>query len=214
MKYSSHLLFLLIFITTSCGKTFYILQDGVRYLSVDKRQNESPEEILVYLSQLKISYSESFLMIDSFADLLSTDSMGLNLHKIERQIAASPIQLRVYDQYGNLATGYSQCFGDFKRLNVLDTYPPRIIEHLPINMNLTFPRELYMFDISTSIKEDILRSTNSYDYTLVVYWNKWSKYYSRILLLEASKFFEFHNAHGRGIRLILVNTARDELSYE
>lgn len=186
-------------------------KDITRAIATTKQQNESDEEIAAFLGKHKINYDYSFDMVDSLWRALSTDTLGLELNKIEAGQSASPMQVRVYDQNGDFLTGHAQCFGDFKKLNILDSYPPRIIERLPINRDLKFHYELFMMNTTTQTKSILLVETPEFDYTIVVYWNIWSNYYSKVILEAASDYTIHQNEAGHHIRLILINSAIDKI---
>lgn len=162
-----------------------------------------------YFKKHKINYFDfSFFLIDSLADSLSTNKYALNTWKLENGTKASPIQLRVYDSRGELINGYSQCFGNFKKLNILKDTNLVYYNHLPINYNLNFDDDLFFINASDSMKEELKENSKYYKYTIVFYWNIWSNYYSKIIFKELKKFQNKINREK--IRIILINTGIDE----
>jgi hypothetical protein len=162
-----------------------------------------------YFKRHKINYFDySFFFVDSLADSLSTHKYALNTWKLENRTNASPIQLRVYDSRGKLINGYSQCFGNFKKLNILKDTNLVYYNHLPINNKLNFDDDLFFIKAPDSIKEKLNENCGYYKYTIVFYWNIWSNYYSKVIFKELKNFKDKINEEK--IRIILINTGIDE----
>ena len=179
----------------------------VRLLGTTDQLDETEQEATEYLKSNGYSYDYAFMMTDSLWYLLNSDSLVLNLYKHARGVNASPIQLRVFDRNGKFVTAYSQCYAGFKQRNILETYPPKVFDWWPSNPNLIFSNELKIMDINDAEKSILLDRIHKYDYTMVLYWNIWSNYFSKVVLKEASKYREEHNSNGESVQLILVNTA-------
>lgn len=178
-------------------------------MSTKEENNESDKEISSYLESNNIEFDYSFLFTDSLISKFSTSPYALNKYKLKNQVNASYIQLRVYNSKGKLYSGYSQCYGPFKKLNILDQYPPRIINHLPNNYDLELKTTSELWNITGEKRNEILEKSSDYDYTLVVYWNIWTNYFSREVLEKASSYATENNNPNSKILLILVNTAKD-----
>lgn len=179
----------------------------MHYLATDEPQDENPKEIKNYLSKNHITlYNYSFRIIDSLLPLMSEEKYAMNTYKLDHDARASPIQLRVYDSLGKLQNGYAQCYGPFKKLNILDSYPPRIIGHLPTNYNLKFVDDLDLWQIDEKTKDDILKKSKASTYTFVVYWNMWSKHFSKVVLEEMEKYVNEYSDKDIKFLYIIVNT--------
>ena len=193
--------FLILATLTSC--TF------MKYMDMEDRDNESIEEIISYLHENDIFYDYSFLLVDSLYEQLGSEVHHLNTYKFERGTRPSGIQLRVFDREGKLENAYSQCFGPFDKLNILATYPTKKFDHLPINYNLFLDSEFDLIQIDQPAIGQILNRAKKADYTLILYWSKWSQSFSMDVLQAASKYKFEAERNGKNIVLILVNTARD-----
>jgi len=179
-------------------------------MQTDFPKNESNEEIDKYLIENKFqSHQYSFLLIDSLSYLLSTERHSLNTYKLENGGKSSAIQLRIYDDKGDFYNGYEQCYGSLKRLNILDSNPPRIIPRFPNNQNLKFEHEFELWEIDDAIKRKIIAESKTHTYTFVLYWNIWSNYYSKVLFKEIAKYIEKHQTDDFSILFIIVNNAYD-----
>lgn len=186
---------------TSC--TFY------HYMCMSHPGDESKVDIANFLDRKEIEYSYSTFLKDSCWTGLGDSIHYLNTYKYRKGTSPSPIQLRVYNDSGDFVSGYSQCYGPFKRLNILKEYPPVVIPHLPNNTQLRFEDELQLFQVSDASRRQIIGDSRRSDYTLVVYWNMWSGYFSEVVLKEASEYFVDHNSDSARVTLILVNTGVD-----
>ena len=142
-------------------------------------------EIDKYLIKNKFqSHQYSFLLVDSLLYLFSTESHALDTWKLEKEIKQPLIQLRIYDNKGIFFNAYAQCYGPLKKLNILDSNPPRIIPHLPNNQNLKFEHEFELWEIDEATKQKIIAESKMHTYTFVLYWNIWTNYYSKVVFKE------------------------------
>lgn len=62
-------------------------------------------------------------------------------------------------------------------------------------------------DIDEAQKLKLLAECEKYDYTMVLYWNIWSNYFSRVVLDAASEYRLKHNSNNESVQVILINTA-------
>lgn len=184
----------------------------IHLLGTKKRDNEDKEEIRTFLAKKKItSFDYSIKEVDSLGYLInSSEKHALNLAKLEMgQEAGSAVELRVYKPNGELENAYAQCFGPFKKLNILDSYPPRKIAHLPINYDLKFRDELDIWDIDAGTKEAILAESQDNTYTFVLYWNIWTNHFSKVVLKEMEKYITEHESDDARFLYVLVNNSKD-----
>lgn len=173
-------------------------------------KDETIEEINEYLIENKFqSHQYSFMLVDSLSYLLSIERHALNTYKLENGGKPSAIQLRIYDNNDNFFNGYAQCYGPLKKLNILDSNPPRIIPHLPNNQNLKFEHEFELWEIDETTKQKIIAESKTHTYTFVLYWNIWTNYYSKVVFKEIEKYIEKHQAEDFSILYIIVNNAYD-----
>lgn len=178
----------------------------LHYMATKEAENKSENEIEDYLIKNKIAYADfSISLPDDLIDSLSAKEHALHLWQLERGVPQSTIQLRVYDSLGKLINGYVQCYGDFKRLNILSEKDLRMFEHLPNNYDLLFDREFHLWGLNDAQEKEILSASKGKKYRFVVYWNIWSNYYSRVMLKEISRYLKKYQAE-KTTMVILVNT--------
>lgn len=197
----------LLFLLSGCQIVYLVY-----YIQVGESHDDSLSEINEYLDKNKFStYDYSFKLIDSLGYLLHTEKHMVNTWKLERGGRASAVELKIYNPEGDLANAYSQCFGPFKKLNILDSYPPRIIPHLPINYDLKFEDELDLWDIDNEMKNRIIAESQESTYVFVMYWNIWTKHFSKVVLKELESYMATHDPDRTKFLYILVNNARDPM---
>lgn len=197
MKY---LLILLLFSLNACG--------FIHFMATKPVGDRDKAVIQEYLHKNKFTaFDYNFQAIDTLIDSLDAAKHALDTWKTEHGTPQSKIQFRVYDSIGDLINGYTQCYGDFKKLNMVKTKEFSHFPWLPNNYNLRFEDDPELWDISNAQKQELL-SSNHHKYTIVIYWNIWSNYYSRIMLKELNKHFERYKDKDL-YRVILVNTDRD-----
>ncbi len=68
---------------------------------------------------------------------------------------------------------------------------------------------MQLWETTETEKTAVLNAIKNTDYTIVVYWNIWSKYYSKVILKELHQYLKIHNNPKKQITVILVNTAYD-----
>jgi hypothetical protein len=196
MKILSYLLFLIT--VTSCS--------FLHYMGTKSTVDKSKLEVENYLVKNKVGFQDYNLFIkDELIDSLSSKKHAVNLWQFEHGVEQSTIQLRIYDSLGVLVNGYVQCYGEFKRLNILSEKPFKTFSHLPTNFDLRFRDNLDLWNISESDRQAILVKASKKKFTFVVYWNIWSNYYSKIILKKLKKYLkEFQMKND--VLIILVNT--------
>jgi hypothetical protein len=192
------LVFIGFFITSSCS--------FLHYMGTKSTVDKSKLEVENYLVKNKVGFQDYNLFIkDELIDSLSSKKHAVNLWQFEHGVEQSTIQLRIYDSLGVLVNGYVQCYGEFKRLNILSEKPFKTFSHLPTNFDLRFRDNLDLWNISESDRQAILVKASKKKFTFVVYWNIWSNYYSKIILKKLKKYLkEFQMKND--VLIILVNT--------
>src|SRR5690625_421383 len=204
MRIYKYLLFLLLLTMMSCQL--------IHLVQTKERRDENFFEINAYFLKNDISsFDYSFLFIDSLDALYHTKKTMLNTWKLERGGRASAVELKIYNSEGTLVNAYSQCFGPFKKLNILDSYPPRIISHLPINYDLRFVDELEFWDIDYELKNQLISESKESAYIFVMYWNIWSNHFSKVVLKAIEDYLEKYETEDNRFLYILVNNAREPL---
>ena len=184
----------------------------VYYLQVNERHDDNLSEIKEYLDKNQISsFDYSLKLIDSLGYLMHTEKHMVNTWKLERGGEASAVELKIYNSEGTLINAYSQCFGPFKKLNILDSYPPRTIPHLPINYDLKFTDELKLWDIDYEMKNQLVAESKESTYIFVMYWNIWTKQFTRVVLKALESYMTTYDPDRTKFLYILVNNARESM---
>ena len=184
----------------------------VYYLQVNERHDDNLSEIKEYLDKNQISsFDYSLKLIDSLGYLMHTEKHMVNTWKLERGGEASAVELKIYNPGGALINAYSQCFGPFKKLNILDSYPPRTIPHLPINYDLKFTDELKLWDIDNEMKNQLVAESKESTYIFVMYWNIWTKQFTRVVLKALESYMTTYDPDRTKFLYILVNNARESM---
>jgi hypothetical protein len=193
---------LLPFLLHACG--------FVRYMGTKEPCEKTEPEIEAYLHEHKISnFDYSLCLNDQLTDSLSAATYALDTWKLERHTPQSKMQIRIYDSVGRFLNGYAQCYGDFKRLNILKEKDFVYFRHLPNNTSLSFSNECDLWKVDTGVRSEIARLAAARTYTIIVYWNVWSNYYSTVMLREVQKYRKRFDPAGTKTVIILVNTDRE-----
>lgn len=150
----------------------------------------SEEDAVYYLRKVGFTqYDYSFTLPRELKDTLSHPAHALDLYKLKRGVGESIIQLRIYNASGVLVNGYTQCYGPLHRLNILKEKDFVCLKHLPNNYWLLFSNELALMPCNDSLKRVISDVAKQKKYTFVVYWNRWSNFYSRDIFHHIKRYF-------------------------
>lgn len=184
----------------------------VHYMGTKNTVDKSKLEVENYLVKNKVAFQDYNLLIkDELIDSLSSKKHAINLWQFEHGVEQSTIQLRIYDSIGVLVNAYVQCYGEFKRLNILSEKPFKTFSHLPTNYDLRFEDNFDLWNINDSNRQEILVKASKKKFTFVVYWNIWSNYYSRVMLKELKNYLRKFEMKDE-VLTILVNTDFSKVS--
>ena len=198
MKISNLFYCILIFFCQSC--TF------IHFMNTKEIVNRNESEINNYLKSNKIDYYDySFVLSGISIDSLSSEQHVLDLWKYERKIEQSSIQIRVYNSSGNLINGYTQCYGDFNSINIFSEKNTKKFQRLPNNYALLFENELSLLNIQDKVKNEIKLKSSQKTFTVVIYWNIWSQYFSKIMFQNLKKYLRKYDMRD-DVLVILINT--------
>ncbi len=191
-------LLLIILIVQSC--TF------IHYINTKEITPKNEQEISKYLKSNNIDfYDYSFILSEINIDSLSNKIHALDLWKYKNHYEQSTIQIRVYNSSGNLVNGYTQCYGNINKINILSQKETKKFKQFPNNYSLLFENELSLLNISEEIKNEIKLKSNQKTYTIVVYWNIWSNYFSKITLQKVKQYLKEFKLKDE-VLTILINT--------
>lgn len=179
-----------------------MIDDFVRLLYIDKQSNESPTEVARYLKKYDFIYDYSLFQIDTITKNTLKNSEH-NINPYSKNVSA--IQLRIYNNYGNLYTGFTQCMNSFVRKKFLgNDYPPSENQY-KINETLELESEYELWDCSNDLLFKIKEDASKSEYTFVVYWNIWTQGFSRKVLREVTRYKKRFS--DKDILVVLVNNA-------
>lgn len=169
-------------------------------------EDKTEQEIQLHLKKSNFNnYDYSFLLPKQNFDSLGVKRHVLDLWKYERQSQQSTIQIRIYGAEGKFLNGYAQCYGDMKKVNILDEEEFKNYKQFPNNFDLVFEDELLLLGLNEDIHSEILGFHKKRKYSIVVYWNIWSNYYSKVIFKNLDKYLNKYN-NREDCLIILVNT--------
>jgi len=178
----------------------------IHYINTKEIVNKNESEISEYLETNKVDfYDYSFVFPEISIDSLSNKSHAIDMWKYERQTEQSTIQIRVYNSDGSLVNGYTQCYGDMNKINILSEKNTKLFKQFPNNYSLLFEDELSLLNISDGMKDEIKLKYPQKTFTFVVYWNIWSNHFSKIIFQKLRIYlnkFDMQN----NVLIILINT--------
>ncbi len=177
----------------------------IHYLSVSKKSSENLHMANQYLYEISGDSNYSYQISRDLLDSLSEYTYAINTYKLQHGTKASPVQMRMFDNSGVFLYGWSQCFGSIKRLGLLDNIPFKSDSHLPVNMDLSFQKDLELYDIDAQEQEHILNLIKEYDYVIVVYWAMWAGWYSKDTIKRLYKYVDSNDEYS--ILILKLNTS-------
>ena len=113
----------------------------------------------------------------------------------------SLIQTRMFDSIGNFAGGYEICLGNAQYLGIYDSLPIvsrfKELNDSLVNHRICFQNDVYLLDVSSDEREDLLNDTNLFDYTIVVFWPSSSRYYTKRHLKQVKDYVNRYGKYNR-----------------
>ncbi len=185
-----------VFFITSCSL--------IHFLSVKGQKAENRVAYQKYLLKNKYDTSLSFQLLKPFYDSISILPYTINTYKLKYKTKASPVQIRVYKSDGTFINGYEQCFGDINRIGLLDSFPLKKINHLPINYNLRLESDIRLFSSNKDEQDKLLSICKSKKYVFILFYAEWTGYYSNITLKKLKTHLLNHETE---LILLKVNTS-------
>lgn len=88
----------------------------------------------------------------------------------------------------------------------MNGFPPAISSYPFVNTNLKFKNEFDLIALSAEEKASIIKKAENSNYVFVVYWNIWTRYFSRNVLREVS---HLKKKYKEDLVVVLVNVAKD-----
>jgi hypothetical protein len=178
----------------------------IHFLSVREQKPESRKDYQTYLRSYGYDTVHSFQLLKDYYDSISHLPYAINTYKLRFNAKASPIQIRVYDSWGHFVNGYEQCFGELKKTGLLDSFPLKRINHLPLNYNLSLRNDIKLFISDAQEQAMMISKAASSKYTFILFYSMWAGYYSNNTL---KLLLEHLSEESTNILLIKVNTSPD-----
>ncbi|MNV23284.1 hypothetical protein D3C71_1142920 [compost metagenome] len=179
----------------------------IHYMGTKEPADESPELAALFLKKHRYTFADhTFFLQDSLVDSLSSPLHALDTWKLNKGTPQSLMQIRIYDSSGKFVNGYAQCYGPYKRLNILKKKEFKYFRQFPNNQELQFSDEFALWNLSPSEKTRIEEVCSKNAYTFVIYWNCWSNHYSKVMLQAVKKYLKNYETPDFQIQVVLVNT--------
>lgn len=147
------------------------LTNCVGLYGIKTPQPVDQKTILLYSDKYNIPRSDSYELDSTYISFIS--SFDSTSHKAQKKNHLQPLQALYYDKKGKLQSFQVNCYaGGFPNLKwnrngIMTSFPPQqqapLDQIIPLEKHLTFLRPL-----SPSGK----LPTESYDYVVILYWNK------------------------------------------
>jgi len=164
-----------VFGLTSCSTIFFGLYGMKKIKTVDEKT------IVHYSKKYNIPSADSYELDTSYISILT--SLDTTRYKSQRKNHYQPLQALYYDKTGQLQSFQINCYaGGFPNLHwdrngILTTFPPR--QQAPLDSIVPFDTQLkYLWLLSQTKKF----SADSYDYIVIVYWNRFMGRQSKRLI--------------------------------
>ncbi len=181
---------------SSCSSIITGLYGMKNYKVVDEKT------IIKYSKKYNIPLADSYQLDTSYTSFLK--SFDTSLYKEQIKNHYQPLQALYYDNKGELKSFQINCYtGGFPNLNwerdsIMTTFPPKI--QAPIDNIVSLESQFkYLRQLSNTKK----LSTDNYDYTIVVYWNRFMGRQSKRLIRLVQQNAEMTN---KKVKIIYVNS--------
>ncbi len=193
--------FLLLIFISSCAIPYYIL------FGITKPKSESISEQLIYLKKNNIQVNEDVFKINhTYYDSLNFDKFKLD--SIPTVESISPVQVRVYDNLGNLVSGWEVCFGKIEHFFPLTSPPDSLVTFKSryCNNSLKLENDLSLINLTSDQRINLNRRIENSDYIFIVLWEKSLGIFSKKTLKHINKYIENH-AEKKKMLFLKLNTS-------
>ena len=182
---------------TSCSSIFTGLYEMKKTKTVDEKT------IVRYAKKYNIPAVDSYELDTAyFSHLISLDSTK---YKTQIKNHYQPLQALYYDKSGRLTSFQVNCYaGGFPNLKwdrneILTTFPPK--QQAPIDSIVSLETQMkYLIPLSQTSK----LSNDSYDYIVIVYWNRFMGRQSKRLIKFVQENSKLEKV--KKVKIIHVNT--------
>ena len=119
-------------------------------------------------------------------------------------------EFRMYDSTGKLLTGYAQCWGPVNHFAILDSFPCKKDDRLPINFKLKFEKDINLFISSEEDKRSLFKKASNAEITIVVFYAEWAGWFTKQMINEINRYKEkYKDKHS--INVVYVNNTTIEI---
>ena len=192
--------FILLFLSTFLSSCSFI-----HYMNTKEKLAKSESEISEYLDAIYFkTFNYSIQIKSNYLEELEKEKHFLDLNKKENNIEQSTMQIRVYDSTGNLVTAYTQCYGNLNRINILEKKDFVKYGRFPNNYKLRYEDESELLNITSDEKNKLINASSKKN-RIVIYWNIWSNYYSKIMLRKTKKYVKKFDPEMNETFILLLN---------
>ncbi len=202
MKHKYAVLLIIMIVLQSCSGRLLI--DLVHLRTLKKKSHKTMASANLFLSKNKIDTLFSYQIDKELKDSMHLANYNLNLYKLEHGGKAAVLQLRMYNNKGNLVGGWENCYGDLKYFNLLDSFPLKKIEHIPVNKKIKLSRDLDLLIFSENERRMLEDEIKKYNFILIMYWAEWTGWWNRDLIKRTRAYTEEYKS--KSLLFIKVNT--------
>lgn len=163
---------------------------------ISNPKEESKADLDTYLLEIGVDTTNSYVFYKP-----AFDSISELPFKPDWPAGFRPIQFAAFNSSGSLVSKYASCEGSYKKLKLLESYPPENIWPIDSTENFQSHLKMYRNYDGSSINLD---SKNG-DLNIFVYWGKWMGRRGEELLLDLKKYKTERPQHN--INIYKVNVA-------
>lgn len=195
--------FLLSLLFSSCGSLILY-----PFYGIQKPHKDTQEFCDGLLQKHGFDTANSYFINPQYLDSISHEKFALNLYKLKTNTSASPLQLRMYAQSGQLMYGWAQCFGDLGRSHILDSIPFKHRQSLDgiINFNLRLETDLQLLGLSDKERLDMVQRLEQNEFVIVVFYTGWTGWFTKDTFRELRNYIDSHK--DQKIGLVFINTSK------
>jgi hypothetical protein len=149
-------------------------------------KDESKATLDRYLLKIGIDTTNSFVFYEP-----AMDSLKKSPYKPDWPVGFRPIQFKVFDASNALISQYASCEGSYKKLKLLDSYPPS--NSFPFDSTQTFADDIKMYRNFDGSKVNLADENG--DLHIIVYWGTWMGKFGKHLLRDLNLYKSEHPEH-------------------
>lgn len=157
----------------------FILGSCQLILGISNPKEENKSDLDAYLLEIGVDTTNSYVFYKPAFDSLSELPF-----KPDWPVGFRPIQFVAFNSSGSLVSKYASCEGSYKKLKLLESYPPENV--WPIDSTENFESHLKMYRDFDGSKISVFSENG--DLNIIVYWGKWMGRYGEELLQDLRSY--------------------------